>query len=520
MKKHIFAFFAALAFFLSVVPAVCQNPVTPFRTPRVNFLTATGQPLSGGCIFTYQAGTTTPQATYTDYTGSVSNTNPVILDVTGSAVIWLGTNSYKFVAYSAGGYHCASGSLQWTTDQVPGDAFLNGPISGATITNPTIASGTDSGTAISNAVITASNINGTPIGGTAPAAGAFTNLSVAMAAMSFTSTPVFPAGSYGYFTMTLTNNVTSSSITGGTNGQLITFDLCQNGSGGFTFAWPTNYTNPPVVSVAANACTIATAFYNGGFWTTVSTSQQLLIGAYDALAFSATPVFPAGSFTSFAMTLTGNVTSSTITGGVTGELATISLCQDGAGSHTVVWPVNLLYAPTISPAANGCTGIVAVNNGTNWVTVSISLSSPTLPSYGRTIGAAPVGPASTSTFTMQGLGTTITPTTTGRVTFTASGLILTTITTVSSGIYCFFYYGTGTAPLNGASLTGSSLGGNLIYSIPTAPGSASNIQVPFSRTFIVTGLTVGTPYWLDAACEAQVAAGASLNYVYTAAQEF
>ena len=128
--------------------AVAQNPVVPFRTPRVTFQTSTGQPLSGGCVFTYQGGTTTPQATYTDYTGGTSNSNPVLLDSTGSAVMWLGANSYKFTAYSAGGTNCASGNLQWTVDQVPGDEFLNGTISGATITNPTITGGTQSGTAL------------------------------------------------------------------------------------------------------------------------------------------------------------------------------------------------------------------------------------------------------------------------------------------------------------------------------------------------------------------------------------
>ena len=169
MKR--FALFLILA-----IPAFAQNPVVPFRSPRVTFQTTTGQPLSGGCIYTYQGGTTTPQATYTDYTGGTSNTNPVILDTTGSAVMWLGANSYKFVAYSAGGYHCSSGSLQWTVDQIPGNAFLNGTISGATITNPTITGGTDTGTAITSAIITGSSIDSSAIGTTVPSSGSFTSV--------------------------------------------------------------------------------------------------------------------------------------------------------------------------------------------------------------------------------------------------------------------------------------------------------------------------------------------------------
>lgn len=43
--------------------------------------------LSGGKIYTYEAGTTTPLATYQDLAGSTANTNPVILDSAGMAII-------------------------------------------------------------------------------------------------------------------------------------------------------------------------------------------------------------------------------------------------------------------------------------------------------------------------------------------------------------------------------------------------------------------------------------------------
>lgn len=59
-----------------------------------------GDPLAGGFVYTYIAGTTTPQVTYSDSTLTVpsQNTNPVQLDSSGRAAIWLGTGlSYKFV---------------------------------------------------------------------------------------------------------------------------------------------------------------------------------------------------------------------------------------------------------------------------------------------------------------------------------------------------------------------------------------------------------------------------------------
>lgn len=54
-------------------------------------------PLNGGKVYTYEAGTSTPKATYTDASGSVANSNPVILDSAGRADIWLGDGGYKFV---------------------------------------------------------------------------------------------------------------------------------------------------------------------------------------------------------------------------------------------------------------------------------------------------------------------------------------------------------------------------------------------------------------------------------------
>ena len=68
------------------------------------FFTTTGQPLAGGKIYTYQAGSSTPLATYTDNTGSVANANPIILGTDGrpSTEIWLtyGYN-YKFILKDA-----------------------------------------------------------------------------------------------------------------------------------------------------------------------------------------------------------------------------------------------------------------------------------------------------------------------------------------------------------------------------------------------------------------------------------
>ena len=70
------------------------------------FFTSTGLPLAGGQIYTYQAGSSTPLATYSDNGGVYSNTNPIVLGSDGrpQTEIWLtyGYN-YKFVLQDAVG---------------------------------------------------------------------------------------------------------------------------------------------------------------------------------------------------------------------------------------------------------------------------------------------------------------------------------------------------------------------------------------------------------------------------------
>ena len=65
------------------------------------FFDNNGDPLTGGKIYTYLAGTTTPQATYTSATGVSAHTNPIILDSAGrvpGGEIWLTASTlYKFV---------------------------------------------------------------------------------------------------------------------------------------------------------------------------------------------------------------------------------------------------------------------------------------------------------------------------------------------------------------------------------------------------------------------------------------
>ena len=86
-------------------------------TPKLQFFDLNGAPLSGGLLYTYAAGTTTPLASYTDSTGLIANTNPIVLDSRGEANVWLGAAIYKFALYTS------VGVLIWTVDNINGSTF-------------------------------------------------------------------------------------------------------------------------------------------------------------------------------------------------------------------------------------------------------------------------------------------------------------------------------------------------------------------------------------------------------------
>lgn len=77
-----------------------QVTLSYFAGAGWQFFTNSGVPLTGGLIYTYQAGTTTPLATYTSSSGTTAHPNPIVLDSAGRvpSEIWLqiGT-AYKFV---------------------------------------------------------------------------------------------------------------------------------------------------------------------------------------------------------------------------------------------------------------------------------------------------------------------------------------------------------------------------------------------------------------------------------------
>lgn len=89
---------------------------SPFAGAGAQFFDSNGVPLAGGLLYTYQAGSTTQQATYTTSSATVQNANPIVLGSDGRTPqeIWLLNGySYKFVLQNSGG------STIGTYDNIP-----------------------------------------------------------------------------------------------------------------------------------------------------------------------------------------------------------------------------------------------------------------------------------------------------------------------------------------------------------------------------------------------------------------
>jgi hypothetical protein len=105
--------------------------------------------------------------------------------------------------------------------------------------------------------------------------------------------------------------------------------------------------------------------------------------------------------------------------------------------------------------------------------------------------ANPTGTAST-TAVMMGLAGSITPIESGKIVIFINGTI--SNNAAGDGAKAKIHYGIGTAPINGAALTGTAVGNQ-----PSVINNANmaGARVGFSCIAVITGLTLGSAIWLD-----------------------
>jgi hypothetical protein len=119
--------------------------LSAFAGAGAQFFTDDNEVLSGGKIYTYAAGTTTPQTTYTSVSGSAANANPIILDSGGRLPedMWLSEGvKYRFVLTDSadvqiGEYDDIAGINDISTETVAWSTITGTPttVAGYGITN-------------------------------------------------------------------------------------------------------------------------------------------------------------------------------------------------------------------------------------------------------------------------------------------------------------------------------------------------------------------------------------------------
>ncbi|MEM3845775.1 MAG: hypothetical protein QXU98_08740 [Candidatus Parvarchaeota archaeon] len=124
----------------------------------------------------------------------------------------------------------------------------------------------------------------------------------------------------------------------------------------------------------------------------------------------------------------------------------------------------------------------------------------------------PNGTTSTSPVQM-GLGVGYIPSITGRLLILIFGEA--SNNTAGDGATVQLSYGTGVAPSNGASATGTAVGSKI-----SITSNAANQTVPFALGYILTGLAIGTNYWFDLQVAAVTGGTASVSNLTVLIIEF
>jgi hypothetical protein len=89
------------------------------------------------------------------------------------------------------------------------------------------------------------------------------NLATAVNSVTFSATPTFDASLGNTQEITLSGNVTSSALANAAAGEKLNFVICQNATGGYTFAWPGQMHGAMTVGATASKCSAQSFIYDG-----------------------------------------------------------------------------------------------------------------------------------------------------------------------------------------------------------------------------------------------------------------
>ena len=193
--------------------------------------------------------------------------------------------------------------------------------------------------------------------------------------------------------------------------------------------------------------------------------------------------------------------------------AFLTTIQQSATTPTSTFIYNL-PAQTAAPTAGQVLSITSVTGaGPYTVNLQWGTSSSSYTHYES--GVDSVAPITSNAGKMGGLGSSIsfTPVVTGHMLIVMSGNLYTSLSGQAGTMQ--MYYGTGAAPAYNAALTGTAVGGKATVQ----PVGAGHVEVAPFMVITYQALTVGTAYWIDAACSASSTGTCALGQVVVTATE-
>jgi hypothetical protein len=135
--------------------------------------------------------------------------------------------------------------------------------------------------------------------------------------VTFSATPTFDASKANLFKITLTGNVTSSTLSNALVGQQLGFEICQDATGGRTFVPPTNVSGFATIPAGANVCSLQFYWFDGTN-ALPNLIAAITVSAVNGVSFPATPALHSVLI---------------ITASNTGTYKVVPDCQDSTGNH-------------------------------------------------------------------------------------------------------------------------------------------------------------------------------------------
>lgn len=127
--------FIALGLFLGAIAEGEAQTASVLPNAESQFIDGNGSPYASGKVYFYIPGTTTPKTTWLDPNQTTANTNPVVLDAAGRALIY-GSGQYRQVLFDINGNEVWD-QLTWAINPASIANFAPGTLAG----NPTVATG-------------------------------------------------------------------------------------------------------------------------------------------------------------------------------------------------------------------------------------------------------------------------------------------------------------------------------------------------------------------------------------------